>query len=82
VSRSVKHPPMSRRPRSPDLGDPPGTQKAGSRSRPNLRGRSARQGWLLSDRRTFWFTEKILRLFSKAGRRVDRAAIRESGEAS
>ena len=91
MSRSVKHPPLTRCSWSePDPSEPPGTEKAGSRFRPKFRGRNARQGWLLSDRRTFGPTEKILRrnapiwrrLFSKAGRRVDRAAIRESVEAS
>jgi hypothetical protein len=63
--------------------DNPGSEKSGSRGRPALRPRSDRQNWLLSDRRSYGSTEKILRrnrklwtrMFSKEGRKLDRQVI-------
>lgn len=86
MSRSTKDAQLAARAQRiyPDY-DQPGTEKAGSTRRPDLRGRSPRQSNLLGQRHGFGRTEKILRrnrktwtrLFAKEGRRLDQVAIVE-----
>jgi hypothetical protein len=89
MSRTTKQssvPVCSWRPAEPN--DPPGTEKAGARRRPSLQPRDPRQSNVISDRRSYGSTEKILRrnrklwtrLFAKVGRRLDKEATQESVE--
>lgn len=70
--------------------DNPGVEKAGARRRPTLKPRSSAAGFLLAQRRSFGWCEKVLRrnrklwtrLFAKEGRRLDKIAVHEELEES